>query len=237
MPGADAFVALQHLLVATLLIGSPAAPLPAGRYHIGSLGRFIAKLVVMGIVLALAKLEGEALTVGRMLQVLGEIADPCVSLFIDADEHDLPRALLAVELEAEDGRRVNCRRHAGNRVAGDAADLLHVPGGVRKTLGGVRFEHDVGENAVDAIPHLVGEAGHDAVDDDHRRHAEHHADNRSQRDIPRPQIPPAKQDLVHVTPFTPYFLKRRGAENAERRTLIFTNPRQSHSLLAEISDD
>ena len=105
---------VEHLLVATLLIGSPAAPLPAGRYHIGSLGRFIAKLVVMGIVLALAKLEGEALTVGRMLQVLGEIADPRVSLFIDADEHDLPRALLAVELEAEDGRRVNCRRHAGN---------------------------------------------------------------------------------------------------------------------------
>ena len=80
---------------------------------------------------------------------------------------------------------------------GHAADFRHVALGVGKAVERLAFEHDVGEDAVDAVLHLVREALHHAVDDDHRRHAEHHADDRSQRDVARAQIAPAEQKFVH----------------------------------------
>ena len=74
----------------------------------------------------------------------------------------------------------------------------HVPVGVGDAVERAALEHDVREDAVDPLLHLVREAFHHGVDDDHRRHAEHHADDRHQRDVARPQIPPAKQKFVHA---------------------------------------
>ena len=64
-----------------------------------------------------------------------------------------------------------------------AANLRHVPLGVGDAVQALALEHDVREDSVDPILHLVREAFHHGVDDDHRRHAEHHADDRYQRDI------------------------------------------------------
>ena len=82
-----------------------------------------------------------------------------------------------------------------------AARLLH-PGhhllGVVEPVERGRLDHDVGEDAVQPVAHLVGEPGHDRVDHDHRGHAEHHADHAGQRDVAGAEIPPAEQVLVHV---------------------------------------
>ena len=69
--------------------------------------------------------------------------------------------------------------------------------GIGKAVERAAFEDDVGEDAVDAVLHLVREAFHHGVDDDHRRHAEHHADDRGQRDVARAEIAPAEQKFVH----------------------------------------
>ena len=43
----------------------------------------------------------------------------------------------------------------------------------------------------------MGEAGHHSVDDDHRRHAERHADDACQRDPAGAEIAPAEEERVH----------------------------------------
>ena len=103
----------------------------------------------------------------------------------------------AADLEAEHRGDVHRGRHAGDVLAGHAADFRHVPVGVGDAVERAAFEHEVGEDAVDAVLHLVREAFHDGVDDDHRRHAEHHAHDRDQRDVARAEVAPAEQKFVH----------------------------------------
>ena len=82
-------------------------------------------------------------------------------------------------------------------VAGHVANLGHAAVGIGEAVERLALEHEVGEDAVDPVLHLVREAFHHGVDDDHRRHAEHHADDRSQRDVARAEVAPAEQKFVH----------------------------------------
>src|SRR4051794_17164506 len=50
---------------------------------------------------------------------------------------------------------------------------------------------------MNTILHLMRESLHHGIDDDHRRHAEHHADDRCQRDVSRAKIAPAENKFVH----------------------------------------
>ena len=153
--------------------------------------------MILLVVAVFAQLEAQLLAVFRMLQVVAEIAHLGVRLLVDADEVHLPRHPLAADLKAEHGRHDDRWRHAGDRVAGDAADLVHVPIRIVKAVHPVAFDHQVREDAVNAVLHLTVEAGHHAVDHDHRGHAERNADDRRQGDVTRAQIPPAEQKFVH----------------------------------------
>ena len=132
-----------------------------------------------------------------VLEVATKVADVCVSRFVDADKHHLPRHPLAPHLKVEHRGHGHRRRHAYNRRSPGAFDLLHVPFWILKAAERVALKHDVGENSVDAGLHLVREAGHHGIHDDHRCHAERHADNARQRDPTRAEITPAKQEFIH----------------------------------------
>ena len=81
-------------------------------------------------------------------------------------------------------------------VAAGAADLLHVPLRVLEAGEGMALEDDVGEDPVDPRLHLVGEAGHHGVDDDHRRHAKSHTDDARQGDPAGAEVAPAEEEGV-----------------------------------------
>ena len=154
-------------------------------------------LVVVRVVAAFFELEVELLAIVGVLQVAAKVADGGVGRFVDADQADLAGDVLIAAGEAEHRGDVDGRRHAGDVLAGDLADLLHVVIGVGDAVERAAFEDDVGEDAVDAILHLVGEAFHHGVDDDHRRDAEHHADDRDERDVASAEVAPAEEEFVH----------------------------------------
>ena len=87
------------------------------------------------VVAALAKLERKLLAIGRVLQVVAELADRGVGRFVDADERDLPRRAAR--------RRLCMYISAGTRTVGDMptisspaarANLRHVGVGVGRAV-------------------------------------------------------------------------------------------------------
>ena len=153
------------------------------------------------VIAAFAQFEAELFAVFRMLQIAAEIAHLAVRRFVDADEVHLPRDPMPLDLKDEHGRNHHRRRHAGDVFSGHLANPFHVPLRIGKAFQAVALENHVREDAVDAALHLVREAGHHAVDHDHRGHAQRDADDRGQRDIARAQIPPAEQKFVHGQSF------------------------------------
>ena len=131
-------------------------------------------------------------------QELGEVARPGPLLGGDADELDRLVPDLAVDAEVDDPGALHRRGHGQDVVAGGLLDPRHDLLPVVEPIEGQRLDVDVGEHAVEAVAHLVGEAGHHGVDHDHRGDAQHHADDARQRDVPRPEIPPAEQVFVHL---------------------------------------
>ena len=116
---------------------------------------------------------------------------------LDADHVHLVGDPGAAPLVAQHGRHDADRRHAVDVVAGDLPDLLHVPVGVAHAFQRAAFQDHVADDAADAALHLAAEAGHHAVDDDHRRHAQHDADDRREGDVARAEVAPAEEELVH----------------------------------------
>ena len=129
----------QDLLLLLQLPGHAAAILPAGLAHVLALPRRAFGQVIAEIVAAGAQLETHLLAIGRVLQVLGEIAHPALRFLVDADDLDLVGHPGAAPLVAQHGRHDADRRHAFDVVAGDPADLLHVPVGVAHALQRARF--------------------------------------------------------------------------------------------------
>ena len=189
--------ALQHSLLLLLLAGHAAAIGPAGPAHVLALPRRAVGQVIVGVVAAVAEVETHFLAIGRVLQVLGKIAHLALRLLVDADHLDLVGHPRAAPLVAQHGRHDADRRHAFDIVAGDPPDLLHVPVGVAHALQRSAFEDHVADDAADVGLHLVAEAGHDAIDDDHRRHAQHDADDRREGDVSRAEVTPAEDEFVH----------------------------------------
>ena len=107
---------------------------------------------------------------------------------------------VAVQLELEHGEDFERRRHgldARRSRYGSARMQRHLALGIGEAVVVVGLDDDVGEQAVQPVAQLGAEAGHDAVDDDERGHAEHDADDAHQRQVARQQITPAEQQLVH----------------------------------------
>ena len=171
----------------------PAGSLERRPRRLGAIG-----LAVDRVVAPFAEAEGKLFTVGRMLKVAAEVADTRVRRLVDSDQHHLARNPLAANLKVEHRRHGHRGRHPRDLITARPPDLLHVPVGILKTGERVALKREVREDAVNPGLHLVGEAGHHGVDDDHRRHAESHADDARQRDPPGAKIAPAKQELVHA---------------------------------------
>ena len=144
-----------------------------------------------------AELKAELLAVLGMQDILTEIANVGVRLFIYSDQRDLPRDRLVAMLHGQHCRHVDRRGHADQIIAHHAADLRHMPGRIDQPVHAVRFDNHVGQNAVQPHVHLAGEPRHDAIDDDQRADAQRDADDRGQGDIPRPQVSPGEQQFIH----------------------------------------
>ncbi len=135
----------------------------------------------------------------RVAQELGEIARLGPLGRDDADELHRPGHHLAIDAEVEDAGAFHRRGHSLDVLAGDLLDPRHDLLPVVEAIQRERLDDDVGEHPVQPLLHLVGEPRHDRVDHDHRRDAEHHADDARQRDVPGLQITPAEDVLVHRT--------------------------------------
>ena len=170
---------------------------PAGTLERGPRRRGGLRLAVDGVVAPFAEIERQLRAVAGMLEVATEVADPGVRRLVDPDEHDLPGDPLAADLKVEHRRDGHRGRHTDDVIASRSADLVHVPLGILKPGERVALEDEVREDAVDPRLHLVREAGHHRIDDDHRRHSERHADDARQRDPAGAEISPAEKEFVH----------------------------------------
>ena len=174
-----------------------AAPRPTGVFHLRPLAGVGSTLMIENIVATVAELEARRLAIRRVLQVAAEIAHLALRLLVDADQLHLAGDRIAAILKIEHRRHDDRGGHPFDVVADHLADLLFMPAGVGEAVETAGLEHHVGDDAVDAVLHLARKTFHHAVDDNHHRHAEHHADDRRQGDVSRAKVPPAKQKLVH----------------------------------------
>ncbi len=176
-----------------------ASPHPAGVLHLRALDSFarLGGLAVDGVVAAVLQIEVQLLAVVGVLKVAAKIAHRRVGCVIDADQGDLPVDVSTVDSISEHRRHVDRGRRAFDVLAGDASDFFDVPIRIGHPVERAALEDNVGEDAVNPILHLVREAFHDGVGDDQCRHAEHHADDRHERDVAGAEITPAEQKLVH----------------------------------------
>ncbi len=185
--------------LAALPLAPDAAILPAGSGQLGAPQSVASAGRIGNIVTFFAQRETHVATVFGMLQILAEIAGQALRVFIDADELDRPIDPVAAILKAEHRRHVDGDGERFDPVTGDLADLLQVPLGVEEAFEVARLENDVGQDAMDAVLHLAGEAVHHRVHHDHRGDAERDAHDGSQRNPARAQIAPAEQEFVHLT--------------------------------------
>ena len=82
-------------------------------------------------------------------------------------------------------------------AGGNPPDLFHVPRRVGHPVETAALERHVGQDAVDAVFHLGREARHHRIDNNHRRHTQHHANDRRQGNVPRAEVTPAEEQFVH----------------------------------------
>src|SRR5690606_7118728 len=137
----------------------------------------------------------------RVLQELTELAHLAVGRDVDPHHVHLAGYMLAVELVAEHRRDKRRGGHPLYHVARHLADLVHVALGVGHPFEATMLDHDVREDVVQPLLHLVGKAAHHGVHHNHGRHAERHADDRGEGDVPRTEIPPAQEVLIHGLPW------------------------------------
>ena len=137
-----------------------------------------------------------------VLQELLEAAHRRPALWIDTDQLHLlgydgvtDRAWDGELHEGEDLDRRRYRLHVLADIR--LADAAHLAFGVGKPLHLDRLDDDVGQHAVQPVAEFGAEPGHDAVDDDQGRHAEHDADDAHQRQVAGQQVTPAEEEFVH----------------------------------------
>src|SRR5262249_44572145 len=117
---------------------------------------------------------------------------------LDADDCHRPRDPLAAVLKMENAEYFDGGGHTVHVVAGGLFDGRHQPVRVGRAVVVDGFDDHVGQNAVQPVAHLRAETGHHAIDHNHRGHAEHHADDACEGDIPRLEIPQTEQNFVHA---------------------------------------
>src|SRR6266851_855486 len=149
--------------------------------------------------------------------MFGETADGFLKCRINTDQFDFLSDVSAINREPHEGEEFDRRGHGGDVRAGRRPfdSIHHVFGGHREALEHIeRFDHDVRRQPMQPILQLRAESAHDAVHDNQRRRAEHHAYDTDHRQVARPQVAPPKEEFVHRSLdeiSTVYVSRSRGA--------------------------
>ncbi len=145
------------------------------------------------------ELEARVLLVPRVRQKFGEAAHAGPRLGVGADDvHRARLQLLAFVADRQQAENLDHRGHGLDLVPnGGVQDTLHLLFGIVEAVEVIGIQAYVGNEAMQALLQLGAEAAHNAIDDNQRGHAEHHADDAGHGQTAREQIAPAQQQFVH----------------------------------------
>jgi putative NADH-flavin reductase len=138
--------------------------------------------VVMQMMLATTMIGTAYADLARMEQVLAKVAYRGEGVLIDADQVDLLRVAISIALEGHHRRERYDRRDPSDSITEPCTDPLFVALGLGDARLGAGFQDDIAKDSMHSILHGGCKSIHDAVDDDERRDAEGHRDDRGQCD-------------------------------------------------------